>query len=150
MRDRTPVRAFGLALAVPQTVIGLWAVLSPRGFYDTFPGIGPALVAAEPPYNAHLVTDAGAGFLASGGVLLVACLLGGVAELRLGAVAYLLFVVPHLTWHATHPSDLLAAGSDVLNVVLLGAQAAGAATLVVLTTHRKAAAWASSSASSST
>ncbi len=143
MKAPTPVRAFGLALAVPQTVIGLWAVLSPRGFYDTFPGIGPALVAAEPPYNAHLVTDAGAGFLATGGVLLGACLIGGLAEVRVGAAAYLLFAVPHLTWHAAHPSALLAAGNDVLNLVLLGAQAAGALTLVVLTTHRKAAAWAS-------
>jgi len=32
----------------------------------------PRLVAAEPPYNAHLATDAGAGLLASGLVLLVA------------------------------------------------------------------------------
>lgn len=143
MKAPTPVRAFGLALAVPQTVIGLWAVLSPRGFYDSFPGIGPALVAAEPPYNAHLVTDAGAGFLATGGVLLGACLIGGLAEVRVGAAAYLLFAVPHLAWHAAHPSDLLAAGNDVLTVVLLGVQAAGALTLVVLTTHRKAAAWAS-------
>lgn len=143
MRSLTPMRAFGVALAVPQLVTGVWAVLSPRGWYDDFPGVGPALAAAEPPYNAHLITDAGAGFLATGGVLLGACLLGGVVEMRVAAAGYLLFVAPHLVYHALNPSPLLDAAGDVLNVVLIGAQVAGAVTLVALTTHRKEEAWAS-------
>ncbi|KAA1429314.1 hypothetical protein [Nocardioides antri] len=143
MRSLTPTRAFGIALAVPQFVIGVWAVLSPRGWYDSFPGIGPALAAAEPPYNAHLVTDAGAGFLATGGLLLGACLLGGAAEMRVAAAGYLLFAAPHLVYHALNPSPLLDAANDVLNVILIGAQVAGAVTLIALTTHRKEPAWAS-------
>lgn len=143
MKPLTPTRAFGIALAVPQLVTGLWAVLSPRGWYASFPGIGPALVAAEPPYNAHLVTDAGAGFLATGALLLGACLLGGDAEMRVAAAGYLLFSAPHLVYHAFRPSPLLPAANDVLNVVLLGAEVVGSIALVVLTTHRKAAAWAS-------
>ena len=135
---------------MPQAVIGIWAVLSPRGWYDDFPGLGPALAAAEPPYNAHLITDAGAGFLATGGLLLGACLFGGRTEIRVAAVGYLLFCVPHLVWHALNPSALLTAGNDVLNVVLIGAQVLGGATLIVLTTNRKATEWASSSASSAT
>lgn len=143
MRSSAPVRAFGLALALPQAVIGVWASLSPRGWFDSFPGIGPALAAAEPPFNPHLVTDAAAGFLATGGLLLLACLHGGQVEIRMGAVAYLLFCVPHLIYHAAHPSPLLPALNDALNVVLIGTQAAGALALVLLTTHRKAIAWAS-------
>ncbi|KAA1415840.1 hypothetical protein F0U44_19560 [Nocardioides humilatus] len=127
-----PLRVFAAAIALPQAVIGVWAVLSPRGWFDDFPGIGPALAAAEPPFNAHLVTDAGSGFLATGVLLLGASLVGGLAEIRVAAIGYLLFCVPHLVWHAAHPSDLLAAGNDVLNVVLIGAQAAGALLLIVL------------------
>lgn len=93
----TPVRAFGIVLAVPQTVIGVWASLSPRGWFDNFPGLGPALVAAEPPYNQHLVTDAGAGFLAIGLLLLGACVFGGAAEIRMAAIAHLILSVPHLS-----------------------------------------------------
>jgi hypothetical protein len=143
MKEMTPARVFGIALAVPQAVIGVWAVLWPRGWYDEFPGLGPALAAAEPPFNAHLITDAGAGFLATGGLLLGACLLGGATEIRVAAIGYLLFCAPHLVYHELHPSPLLAASNDVLNVVLLGIQVAGGVTLVVLTTHRKALAWAS-------
>ena len=143
MRSSAPVRAFGLALALPQAVVGAWATLSPRGWFDSFPGLGPALAAAEPPFNPHLVTDAGAGFLATGGLLLLACLHGGQVEIRAGAVAYLLFSVPHLIFHAAHPSPLLPALNDALNVVLIATQALGALVLVLLTTHRKAIAWAS-------
>jgi hypothetical protein len=149
MKELTPIRVLGIALAVPQTVVGIWAVLSPRAWYDDFPGLGPALAAAEPPYNAHLITDAGAGFLATGGLLLGACLLGGPAEIRIAAIGYLLFSAPHLVYHAANPSPLLPAFNDVLNVVLIGAQTAGGVTLIVLTTHRKAREWASSSASGS-
>lgn len=138
MKQLTPARAFGLALAVPQAVIGLWAVLTPRGWYDDFPGLGPALAAAEPPFNAHLVTDAGAGFLATGGLLLGTCLLGGAAEIRIAAIGYLLFCAPHLAYHALNPSPLLPAVNDVLNVVLLGVEVLGGATLIVLTSQRKA------------
>src|SRR5688572_3885119 len=125
MKELTPIRVFGIALAVPQAVIGIWAVLSPRGWYDNFPGIGPALVAAEPPYNQHLITDAGAGFLATGVLLLGTCLLGGPAEIRIAAIGYLLFCAPHFVYHALNPSPLLATTNDVLNVVLLGAEVAG-------------------------
>ncbi len=143
MKALTPVRAFGIALAAPQVVIGLWAVLTPRGWYDDFPGIGPALAAAEPPFNQHLVTDAGAGFLGIGAVLLIACLWGGQGEMRLAAIGYLIWSGPHFVYHALNPSPLLSTFSDVLNVVLLGVEVLGSATLILLTTHRKATAWAS-------
>lgn len=143
MRQLTPARWFGIALAVPQVVIGVWAIAFPRGWYDDFPGIGPALVAAEPPFNEHLVTDAAAGFLAIGALLLGACLWGGEGEMRFAAIGYLIWSAPHFAYHALHPSPLLETFNDVLNGVLLGIEVLGSATLILLTTHRKAMAWAS-------
>lgn len=137
MKELTATRAFAIALALPQTVIGVWAVVSPRGWYDNFPGLGPALAAAEPPFNAHLITDAGAGFLATGGLLLGVSLFGDPAAMRIAAIGYLLFCGPHLAWHAANPSARLDTFNDVLNVVLIGAQVLGAATLFVLTRTRR-------------
>ncbi|MDQ4068297.1 MAG: hypothetical protein M3203_02285 [Actinomycetota bacterium] len=63
----------GLAyLTVSFLIVGLWATLDPRGFHDGFPGGGRQWVAGDGPYNAHLVADAGVGFLAVGVVLLLA------------------------------------------------------------------------------
>lgn len=143
MKAPTPLRAFGAAVALPQAVIGVWALVTPRGWFDDFPGIGPALAAAEPPFNQHLVTDTAAGFLATGVLLLGASLLGDPAAIRVAAIGHLLFNVPHLAFHAANPSPLLPALNDVLNVVLIGAEVAAGVTLLVLTTHRKAMAWAS-------
>ncbi len=46
-------------------VIGLWALLAPRSFYDSFPGgNGMHWVSADGPYNRHLVSDVGSMYLA--------------------------------------------------------------------------------------
>ncbi len=114
-------------LAAPQLLIGLWAVLAPRNWYDTFPGIGPRLVAAEPPFNAHLATDAGAGFLASGIALAVAAGWGNRAAIQIALMAYVGFALPHLVYHAAHPAPLLTRGEDLLNVAMLASGPALAA-----------------------
>jgi hypothetical protein len=108
-----------ITLAAPQLVVGLWAVLSPRGWYEGFPGIGPDLVAAEPPFNAHLATDAGAGFLATGAALAVAVLWGRRSGVHVALVGYLAFAVPHLAYHALNPAPGLTGAEDLLNVALL-------------------------------
>ena len=59
MADRV-IRAALAALAVVGLSSGLWAEFSPRSFYDEFPGGGRAWVAANGPYNEHLVRDFGA------------------------------------------------------------------------------------------
>jgi hypothetical protein len=51
-------------LALPSAVIAAWGLLAPHGFYTDFPGAGRHWVSALPPYNEHLVTDYGSGFLA--------------------------------------------------------------------------------------
>lgn len=113
------VRLAMVALGVPNLLTGAWAVLSPQGWFDNFPGWDPRLVAAEPPYNAHLATDAGAGLLASGVVMLAAAWFADGRSARLALLAYGAFAIPHATWHAFNPSDALTAAQDAQNVGLL-------------------------------
>jgi hypothetical protein len=115
----TWVRVALIALGVPNAAAGLWAVLAPSSWYDDFPGWDPRLVAAEPPYNEHLVTDAGAGLLASGLVLLAAAWLADRRSVRFGVAAFLVFAVPHTFWHATNESPGLTSAEDAQNVATL-------------------------------
>ena len=122
MNDRVPdwVR-LGLivTMAVPQLVIGLWAVLAPESWFDSFPGFDPRLVAAEPPYNQHLASDAGAGFVATGVALLAAAIWANRTGVRVALLAFVAFTLPHVVYHATNPSDLLSGSQDVVNVLTL-------------------------------
>ncbi len=63
-RSALVVRAILLTASLSNGVIGVWATLSPRGWYDDFPGFGKTWVAVEGPYNEHLVRDVGAWSLA--------------------------------------------------------------------------------------
>src|SRR3954447_3845175 len=57
------VLRFGLVvLGLPQLAIGAWALASPSGWFDTFPGAGHHWLPAYGPYNSHLATDVGATF----------------------------------------------------------------------------------------
>jgi hypothetical protein len=109
-----------VTLAVPQLVIGLWACLAPESWFDSFPGFDPRLVAAIPPYNEHLATDAGAGFLATGAALLVAALWGRRGGVRVALVAVAAFTAPHALYHLLHPADALSTAEDAANVAALG------------------------------
>lgn len=113
------VRIGLIALGLPNALAGLWAVAAPEGWYDRFPGWDPRLVAAEPPFNAHLATDAGAGLLASGVVLLVAAWLADRRSVRLALVSFAAFAVPHSAYHALNPAPGLTAAEDVQNAAVL-------------------------------
>ncbi|MEY2427017.1 MAG: hypothetical protein QOI61_2589, partial [Actinomycetota bacterium] len=106
-------------LAVPQLVIGLWAVLAPKNWFESFPGFDPRLVAAEPPYNEHLASDVGAGFLATGVVLLVAAVWANRAAISIALLAFAAFTVPHVIYHATHPADALSGVENAINTLTL-------------------------------
>ena len=58
------VRAILLVAAVSNGGIGVWATLSPRGWFDDFPGFGKVWVAVDGPFNEHLVRDVAAWSLA--------------------------------------------------------------------------------------
>lgn len=117
----------GGVAGVPNAVAGTWAVLAPHSWFDSFPGWDPYLVAAEPPYNPHLATDAGAGLLASGVIMIVAAWLGDRRSARLALVGFTAFALPHAGYHVLHPAPGLTTTENVLNAaVLLGAVLAAA------------------------
>ncbi|QBI18485.1 carboxymuconolactone decarboxylase family protein [Egibacter rhizosphaerae] len=97
------VRAGLAVLAVGQLVPGMWALAAPRHFYESFPGVGSAWVAADGPFNHHLVVDAGAGFAATGLVLAVAVWVASRAVRAVALAGYLVHAVPHLAYHVAHP-----------------------------------------------
>lgn len=113
-------RAGLVSLGAIQGFLGLYALISPLGFYEDFP-LGRGWVAALPSYSEHLVRDVGGLFLLSAGVLLLA---GVYLERRLVAIAlgtYLLFSVPHTVFHYLN-FEPFATGDLIANVIGLGAQ----------------------------
>lgn len=124
MLDRM-ARPLLVALALPHLVTGLWAVLAPRHWYETFPGGGTAIVAADGPLNLHLAGDAGAGFLASGTAALVAAWYLTRTAVRVAMASYLAFSAPHLWYHLRTPIDALTAFETATNTALLAIAVAG-------------------------
>lgn len=142
MTDRAPVwvRLGLVALAVPQAITGVWAVVSPSNWYDRFPGFDPRLAAADPPYNSHLATDAGAGFLATAVVLTVAAVWGSRSGAFLALVTYLAFAIPHLVYHTANPAPGLTDAEDIRNVIVLAVAVAFPLVLAWGARHRRRAA----------
>ena len=70
--NRGAIRFLLLALGIPQALIGLWALASPRTFYDDFPAGTDGWVHVLGPFDEHLVTDVGSLFIALGVVLVFA------------------------------------------------------------------------------
>lgn len=102
-------------LAVPNLIAGWWGVIAPEHWFDTFPGWAPRLVAAIPPYNEHLATDAAAGLFASGFVAAVAAWWMQRDVVIVSMAAYLAFALPHAVFHLANPADALATSEDVVN-----------------------------------
>lgn len=106
---------------------GVPAVLAPRWFFDTFPGLGHAWTAAYPPYNEHLITDLGATFVTLAVLLLAAAWL---ADRKVTAVVLsgvLVFSALHFAFHlrdhgALTGTDLVASlAALALGVLIPGA-----------------------------
>jgi hypothetical protein len=123
MVDRV-IRAALAALAIVSLSVGLWAAFSPRSFYEHFPGGGRVWVAADGPFNEHLVRDVGELNLALTVVTGVALVTLGRAVVLAAAGAWLVYSAPHLVYHARHldvydTSDQVATiGALVLALVL--------------------------------
>ena len=97
--------------------IGVWAGAAPLSFYESFP-LGRGWVAADGPYNEHLIRD-------FGGLNLALALVTGVAALRmradlirLAAGATTIFGLPHFVYHATH-LEPYGTGDAIANMVTL-------------------------------
>lgn len=117
-----------ILLAVPNLVAGIWALVAPANWFEEFPGWAPSLVAALPPYNEHLATDAGAGLFATGVLALLAVFWFRRDVVLTAMVGYLAFAGPHALFHLAHPSELMTTGEDAVNsgTLIVAAVAAGA------------------------
>lgn len=102
-------------LSASALVLGCWALVSPRSFYDDFPGLGRSWVSADGPYNEHLVRDIGALNLALAVVLLAAFVTLSRQLVTVAAGASLAWDVPHLVYHAFN-TEALSAGDNVLSL----------------------------------
>ncbi|MGH9191546.1 MAG: hypothetical protein ACRDZ0_03615 [Acidimicrobiales bacterium] len=114
-------RAVRIALAllfVQGLVVGAWAAAWPRSFYDDFPGGGRAWVAADGPYNEHLVRDFGDLNLALAVVTLVALIASSRVVALAAALGWIVYQAPHLVYHLRH-LDLYDTGDKVANVTAL-------------------------------
>lgn len=121
------VRAGLILLGALHLSWGVPAVLAPRWFFDTFPGLGHAWTAAYPPYNVHLVVDLGAGFVTLGVLLLTAAWLADRRVTTVVLSGLLIFSALHLIFHlrehgALTGTDLVASlASLVFGVLVPGA-----------------------------
>ncbi|MGB6058715.1 MAG: hypothetical protein WBF71_10655 [Microthrixaceae bacterium] len=112
-------------LALNSLVVGLWAQLAPRSFYDDFPGLGAVWVAVDGPYNEHLIRDVGGLNLALSAVLIAALVTLSAQLVGAAAVAALVYGFPHLVYHlfntdGLRTGDVIASIGGLTLFVLLG------------------------------
>jgi hypothetical protein len=100
--NATATRVVLALLAFSSAVVGLWATLAPRSFYDNFPGGSRTWVAADGPYNEHLVRDVGELNLALTVVTVFALVVLARTLVLATALAWLVYSVPHLVYHLRH------------------------------------------------
>jgi AhpD family alkylhydroperoxidase len=130
------LRAGLLALAIPQLVIGAWALLAPRGWYENFPGAGNEWLPLYGSFDEHLATDVGSTFVALGLALILAAIWLDRRAIQLALVAYLAYQLPHTAYHLG-ADDRLSSGDQVLNAAVLVAAVAAAAGLLWLSGSRR-------------
>ena len=126
------LRAGLLILGVPQLLIGAWALVSPHGWFDSFPGAGHHWLPAYGPYNAHLATDVGATFVAIGLILILAALWLERRVVQVAVIGYLAYAIPHTIYHLANDHDI-GDGDQVVNGATLVLSVLLALTLLWLT-----------------
>ncbi|MCU1396364.1 MAG: hypothetical protein JWM34_4792 [Ilumatobacteraceae bacterium] len=117
--SRLVQRAVLIYLTLAGMLVGVWAAVFPRSFYDDFPGLGRVWVAVDGPMNEHLVRDVGQLSLAVALVSLVAAVSMQPLLVRVAAGAWLVDAVPHLVYHLRH-LDVYGTVDTIGNVVSLG------------------------------
>ena len=103
------LRAGLTVLALITLIVGAWQYFAPRSFYTNVP-----TVAADPPFNQHLMTDVGGLGLALALVLGVAAATMDRLLIRVALAAYLVYSISHLLFHVTHLTGLSAGGIALL------------------------------------
>jgi hypothetical protein len=138
-RIAAPWRVLLVLVGLIDAATGGWALVDPRGWWDKFPGFGHHLVSGQGgSFNEHLASDAGAGFLAVGVILVVGALIGSPLAVRLAALALLVHALPHFLFHATHSPAALSKGDKAIGIYALLAEAIiGAVALVAARPRRR-------------
>lgn len=103
------------AFVVQWGSIGVWAVVWPRAFYDSFPGAGRQWIAVDGPFNEHLVRDVGGLFCALAVLAATALVVRGPGVVRAAGLAVATFSLPHVLYHLA-TVDLLDGVDAVANV----------------------------------
>lgn len=101
-RSRLLIRTGLMVLTASQAVVGGWALLGPRSFFDGFPATGHAWVALLPPYNEHLVRDVGGLSLALAVLLGTAAVIVDRTLVRVALAAFAVYLLPHTVFHGLH------------------------------------------------
>lgn len=99
-RHRGVIRFALIYMAIALGLVAAWILITPKHFYDEFPGPS-AWVSALPPYNEHLIRDFGSAGL---GLAVFAGLAAVWMERRLvqaAAIALFLGSLPHAIYHST-------------------------------------------------
>src|SRR3954453_10429556 len=126
------VRVALALLALTGAFVGFWALLAPASFYASFPGLGFTWVSAAGPYDEHLVRDVGALYLALLVVTVLAWLRPTSVRPWVAGLAWLVFGVPHLVFHAAH-----AGAGDAAEVTALAVNVVLAVIACLPTGHRR-------------
>lgn len=101
-RARPITRVLLWLLAVFGALPGVWAEYFPESFYRDFPGVRTGWIAADGPYNEHLIRDVGAMFLALSVLAAIAAISGQLLAARLAGAAWLVFSGLHFAYHVRH------------------------------------------------
>ncbi|MBW3536664.1 MAG: hypothetical protein KY395_02700 [Actinobacteria bacterium] len=104
------VRLALVVLAVPNLLTGLWALLTPRSWYEDFPGTDLGWVSAFGDYNEHFIQDIGGAYLAFGVLLAYAAARPTPSLARGAAIGFLFFAGPHFVIHVFVRESLSTAG----------------------------------------
>ena len=99
MRSPVVARIGLIVLAVQGLGLGLWSTISPRSFYDDFPGLGMSWIAPDGPYNEHLLRDFGALNLALGVLAVCAAIWLTRTVVAAAAIAWIVYSIPHIGYH---------------------------------------------------
>lgn len=99
-----------VALAVPNLVTGVWALVGPRSWYDDFPGRALGWVTVFGDYNEHFIQDIGGAYLAFGSLLFYAAVRPSGSLVRGALFGFLVFAVPHFLIHVFVREELSTAG----------------------------------------
>jgi hypothetical protein len=107
--------AITAALTLQFGLIGLWAGVAPRSFYDTFPGAGRVWIAVDGPYNEHLTRDVGALFSALAVLAGYAFINRSAPATRAAGIGTAVYSTPHVVYHVA-TADLLPIADAIANV----------------------------------